>query len=141
MEARSPHGIGKFLASSKVLFFVSLFILIFFSVNLTKEVINRKDLQQDVDKLEAEINGLESRNKELSDLIGYFKSLDFVEEEARTKLNLRKPGENIIIVPEEAGVIAGTNQDYSTILEAEVEILSNAQKWWNYFFKIVYDAS
>ena len=135
MVSGNYQGIGKFLASSKVLFLISLFILIFFSVNLTKEIIDRKDLQGDIAKLEEEITGLESRNEELAGLIDYFKSLDFVENEARTKLNLRKPGEQIIIVPEEAAVISEASQSAATILGDQFAGLPNPTKWRNYFFK------
>ena len=139
MVQYNRKSVGRFLASSKILFFVSLFILIFFSVNLVKELINRKDLKEDISNLQAEINELESGNQELSSLINYFKSLDFVGNEARTKLNLRKPGEKIIIVPEEAEGLTEETDDYSNILKTEVDSLSNPQRWWNYFFKVAYN--
>jgi len=133
MASRGGKSIGSWLLSSKVLFFISLFILILFSFNLAKELINRKDLQNDIDKLQSEIDGLEGKNKELGNLIEYFKSLDFVENEARTKLNLRKPGEKIIIVPEE-GEAPGIQSNIQK-LSLENNTAANPQKWWNYFFE------
>ena len=109
-------------------------ILIFFSVNLVREIINRQDLQKEIDKLQADIDNIESRNDELGNLMEYFKSIDFVEEVARTKLNLRKPGENIIIVPEE-GDNTETDNQLSAFIKTDIKTLSNPQRWWSYFFK------
>lgn len=131
----SQRGLGKRILSSKVLLLISLFILIYFSVNLIKEVINRRDLQREVNKLQAEIDGLEGRNKELGSLIEYFKTMDFVEKEARLKLNLRKPGEHIIIVPEEKEEDTKPEGQVSSLIKAEIKTASNPQRWLNYFFE------
>ena len=127
-------GFGRQILSSKILLILSLVILIFFSTNLVKQVINRRDLQKEVSALEGEINRLQGRNQELDSLIGYF-----VEKEARTKLNLRKPGEQIIIVEEEPAEsrLTETVKDVPVdLVSGEIVILTNAEKWWNYFFKV-----
>jgi len=132
-------NLGKRLLSSKILLLVSLAILIFFSTNLIREIINRRDLQKDVSALEEEINRLEGRNQSLAGLIDYFESLDFVEKEARTKLNLRKPGEKIIIIAEEEASTATSkifSEDQSNLSISELKPLTNLDRWWNYFFKL-----
>ncbi len=128
-------NIGRQLLGSKILLGISILILVFFSFNLINEIINRRDLQNDISVLEDEINQLNNKNQELSSLIGYFESLDFVEEEARTKLNLRKPGEKIIIVNEEEN-IEETEKLFDTSLLTTDNIihLTNPERWWNYFF-------
>lgn len=124
--------------SSKWLLILSLLILVFFTVNLTRAIINRQDLLSDINVLQEEIDGLESRSQELVSLIEYFKTIDFVETEARTKLNLKKPGETIIIVPEEemAESEAGNKSAESILITAEVKDINNIHRWWNYFFGI-----
>lgn len=134
----NKQHLGKRLLSSKILLIVSLFILIFFSTNLIKEIINRRDLKGEVSSLQEEINRLESRNQDLSQLIGYFESLDFVEKEARTKLNLRKPGEQIIIVNEDNELEITNDNPVETITNFtadQIAISTNQERWWNYFFK------
>ena len=131
--------IGKRFISSKILLLLSVAILIFFSVNLVKEIVNRRDLKKEISALEGEINSLEGKNQELDGLISYFSSLDFIEKEARTKLNLRKPGEQIIIVPEtETAQQKAEEQSAATdnFLAQEDKGLANPQKWWDYFFRI-----
>lgn len=132
----SASSFGKRFLGSKILFLVSLFILIFFSVNLAREIINRRDLEKEVEQLKANMSGLAERNQELGGLIEYFKTTDFVEEEARTKLNLRKPGEHIIIVPEETKAGGQSDREPIANLSAgEIKTFSNPERWFNYFFK------
>jgi len=132
------NKLGKRIFSSKPLLIVSILVLIFFTVSLTKVIINRQDLIQDIDQLEQESQGLNSRNQELTQLIEYFKSIDFVETEARTKLNLRKPGEKILIVPgaEQTAAETDTGDKQSMLITAQSQDRSNLQKWWDYFFVV-----
>jgi cell division protein FtsB len=131
---------GNKIFYSKILLVLGVFILIFFSFNLAKEIINRRDLKKEIGSLQGEINNLEGKNKELADLIKYFESIDFVEKEARTKLNLRKPGEKIIIIPDSNSPTSSQIQSQKTLngLTDQMEVygLSNRQKWWNYFFAV-----
>lgn len=117
----------------------SLVILVFTSVQLVKELINKRELQNNIGELSVKVNELKQRNSDLSSMITYFQSLDFVEQEARTKLNFRKPGEKIIIV-------AGSMEDGNgqVVNEGEINLnteensivnkKTNPQKWWDYFF-------
>ena len=78
--------------------------------------------------LEQEIAKLENKNLELTELLGYLKSDDFVEQEAREKLNMRKSGERVMLVPKAenpetlAGPVSGA---------AEIK---NWRLWLGYFF-------
>ena len=118
---------------------LSVIILVFTSVQLVKELINKRELQSNINDLSVKVNELKQRNADLSSMISYFQSMDFVEQEARTKLNFRKPGEKIIIV---AGSME--NGDGKVVNEGEINLNSqensivnkktNPQKWWSYFF-------
>jgi len=131
--------LGKRILKSKILLIISLLVLLFFTVNLSREIINRRDLQGEISALQEKIDGLKSRNTELVGLIEYFKTPDFVETEARTKLNLKKPGETIIIVPE-PGELKDENKNITNepafITATVVKEISNPQKWWNYFLEV-----
>lgn len=127
----------KRILASKALFLVSLAILLFFSVNLVREIINRRDLEKEIGGITEEINALSGRNQELSGLIEYLKTPDFVEEVARTKLNLKKEGEKIIIVPEERDRVAGEQSQFAPVMQQRLTMDSrpNPVRWWQYFFK------
>lgn len=119
---------------SKALFLFSLFVLIFFTFNLTKEIINKRELQKEIGKFKTEIESLASGNQELSELIAKYQSLEFVESEARTKLSLKKTGENILIVPESGTEAANRLLTLADLENDYASRESNPQKWWQYFF-------
>ncbi|MCX6785560.1 MAG: septum formation initiator family protein [Candidatus Komeilibacteria bacterium] len=128
-------NLGRRFLSSKILLIASLFVLIFFSVNLAKEIINRRDLQQEINKYLVQLDDLNKSNQDLSGSIEYFKTMAFVENEARTKLNLKKPGEQIIIVPEEKTPgQAAANTSLVNGLADQTASQPNYLNWWNYFF-------
>jgi len=139
-----PVRKNKNWLSSKIIALVSFIILIFFGVNLTREFLAGEQLDENVDSLKDEMSGLESKNKELNDLIGYLNTTDFIEQEARSKLNLQKPGERIIIVPsstEAALPVTLTDNSVESVktdeksVDASIVVGSNPNRWLKYFFK------
>jgi len=112
-------------SKSFIIFLIIIFVLVI--VALGRESYRYFKVNQEIRDLEKRIEALEISNEELSRMQEYFQSEEFLEKEARLKLNLTKPGESLIIVKktEEA--------------EGEQEIaiakeISNIQKWWKYFF-------
>lgn len=129
-----PRDLKTRIINSKSLFIFCLFVLIFFTINLTKEIFNKRELQKEVNAFKKEIGGLEENNTKLTGLIEKLTSLDFVEEQARTKLNLKKDGENVLVVGEEqsrsqSGIITIGN------IAQTSGFGSNVNNWWNYFFQ------
>lgn len=122
------------LLNSKILLVVSLSIVVFFALNLSNEIISRRKLINEISKLKQQINGLESGNQELSGLISKLQSLGFVENEARTKLNLKKPGETIIIVSEQNNQDQTAENIFSEISPNMNDLKNNPYKWQVYFF-------
>lgn len=116
--------------SSKLFFLVGIIILIFISISLGKEVLRRQAVNADIGKLQSEVDALAARNAELADLITYLNSENWQEREARTKLNLQKPGETIVITSEN---INTSSQIEQTATAHAAPQLPNPQKWLNYF--------
>jgi len=86
------------------------------------------EIKREIKKLEEKINFLESDNKELESLIQYLQTEEFIEQEARAKLSLKKPGERVVAVPDNLEVKL---DDQSSQLEDEIP---NWRLWWQYFF-------
>jgi len=73
---------------------------------------------------------LEKLEKEHQELLGkkeYYESEEFIEQEARNRLNLGKPGETVVILPPNGG------QTEANVPEKAPE-LPNWQKWFRLFF-------
>lgn len=61
-----------------------------FAVPLTKNYRQKRVINREIKSLEAEVTQLEHKNSSLQQVLDYMQSDQFVEEEARTKLNYKK---------------------------------------------------
>lgn len=91
---------------------------------------------QEIRNLEKEVQSIERENQKLSDLIAFFQTETFKEKEAREKLGVVKPGEKVLVFPEnketEKNILEEKPQDKTEEDEGKI---TNYQKWWNFFFK------
>ena len=86
------------------------------------------DLSQRIHGLENDITLLQDQKEALSYGIEYYKTDSFREREARAKLGLQLPGENVIILPHaapEADVVAPK-------AEEPAKKLPNYRQWFNF---------
>ncbi len=77
-------------------------VVLYLLVVLVQTVKKNHDLDEQSASLRAEISMLESQKKELANNITYFTTDSFREREARAKLGLQKPGENVVIIAKSA---------------------------------------
>jgi predicted cobalt transporter CbtA len=70
---------------------------------------------------------LEKEHQELLEKKEYYQSEEFVEQEARNRLNLGKPGETVVILPPNVG-------ETEEITSTPTPELPNWQRWWRLFF-------
>ena len=84
-------------------------------------------LEDENSALRAEIERLQSRSEELSSAIGYLRTPEYKERQARSILNLQRPGEFVVALPEEKD--SGSAEG-----EAESGSGPRTRKWWLYFF-------
>lgn len=111
---------------------ILIIVIVLFSVKAVKEILNRRSINQELSGLDKQILDLQVKQQDLESLITYLQSPEFIEKEARTRLNLRKEGEKIIIIPNESTTKIQTLD--SQITTSTPEQLSNIQKWWHYIF-------
>ena len=134
--ARTPKpSPWRRLAGSKATLLVGSLVLLLIIVTFSREVYRRIELNSEIAGLEEQVTKLQQRQTELTNLLDYFKSPLFQEQEARKKLGLAKPGESIVIVPLESSSYANTNETAGSQKGESKEgtTLSNAQKWWRFF--------
>lgn len=132
MIIKKQNFLIKILHSQKFFALISLSIIILISLPLIKKVNKRSEINNKIQNLEKEINEFESANKNLTNLIAYLESNQFVEEHGRLNLGLKKPGESVVVMENKNN----TNLNADSLNSAENnKKLSNQQKWWNYFLK------
>ena len=140
----NKHSIKRLLGS-KVFLFAAVFILILLIISLGRESHRKHQLTKEINNLKSEIERLDGRNQQLANLMDYFKEESFLEKEARLKLNLKKPGEKVVILSDyfdsKANLDASTNSSHSIEVGGNIpqkitnEESANYWKWWEYFFQ------
>ena len=133
--------IDIFASKGSLLILGSLTLLLGYSV--MKESYRRHQVQVEIDSLKQEIIALENRNTGLTSIIGSFENPKNIELEAKRRLNLKKPGENVVVIlrdkdNESQNIVRGGNfvdegQDlgYSE-KETSARGAGNPLKWWRY---------
>ncbi len=111
------------------LFFICAFVVSFlFLFVFVRNYIEDYNIRREIASLEKEVSELKTKKLESLEVLEYVMSDDFVEEKARTELNLKKPGEQVLVVKN----IEKVEETFVGSLEEE-EDLNNIWKWWYYF--------
>lgn len=88
-------------------------------------------LRQEIEQLQEEVKHFETKKLESMELLQYVMSSTYVEDTARTELNMKKPGEHVVFIED----LGNSSQDSSksNIQAVDEQVLSNPLKWWYYF--------
>lgn len=81
-----------------VLIIVASFILL----GLGRQIADAVQAGKRLDTKADEVNKLQQQNQELKKKLTQVSSSDYVEQIAREKLNMAKPGETVVVVPDNA---------------------------------------
>ena len=140
MLKKTSGEFKKKFFSSRLLLFAALLVLIGVAISFSKVTYKRYQLRKEIERLKTQIENLEKRNQEFSSLVEYLKSESFLEKEAREKLNLKKEGEEVVVMPPKIGEDRETNQGeinekQATSTQEIPKTESNFLKWWRYFFR------
>lgn len=107
-----------------------IILVLFVGSSYIRAVIQKSEIQKEIDRLKAEKEKLEANNSDLSGLLDYFVSESYKEREMRLKLNMQKSGEKVIILsePEKNSVRSSAPN-----LDKDNSSFSNIKKWKEYF--------
>ena len=83
---------------------------------------------------EKEVAETIKRKESLEKEVAQKQSLEYLEREARDRLNLVKPGERIVILPPKEQVSGIRFQELGSEITVDQQI-PNWQKWWKLFFE------
>jgi cell division protein FtsB len=104
-------------------------VMIYTLFSLSKVVWRNYQIEKEMKTLKADIQLLEEENQRLTNLITYFKTDAYKEKEARQRLGYKKPGEEVILVPNI------DDKSYTTTETEATQPKKNYQLWWDFFFK------
>jgi len=128
-QLKKPNSfIYKLISNQRFLAIVGLVFLIIIIFPLAKTYSQRRLIEKEIEGIKAEISQFENQNQELKEIISYLESEQSLEEQARLSLNMKKPGEQVIVIEEKDMIAKGEKNKLS------FDTRSNFRKWWNYFF-------
>lgn len=135
---------------SRALLAVMLLVMAWFAGAFGKELYQRYQLQREIDKAREEVSNLQKDNDNLAAMIQSFQQTDTLELEARKRLNVQKPGEQVVIVvpgseddiaaqkdkntqqvQKPAAAVDDVTQDETT----EDALKRRAGEWWKFVFE------
>ena len=89
-------------------------------------------IRRDINKMQENEKKLTAKKSELLEVLKYTKSTSFIEEKARTDLNMSKIGEKVAII--NSGSSSSESYGQAEISMIKLDESPNYLKWWNYFF-------
>lgn len=114
----------------KIVLGIIILISLVMAYKLVSQIIEATKSGERLSQAVEAVYKLEAKNKELKKKLAQIKSPQFIEEIARNKLGLGKPGETVIIIPDEK--IKEVLQASASAKEAR---LPNPLGWLKVFFK------
>lgn len=109
--------------NNRALQWVILVVGIIIIVNLSRSLFDLLKKDEVIDKTKNRLEKVEQENNDLKDKLSEVQSKDFVEKQAREKLNLGKEGEVVVILPSISPPPP----------EEEKKVLANWEKWLELF--------
>ncbi|MDD2822532.1 MAG: septum formation initiator family protein [Candidatus Daviesbacteria bacterium] len=98
--------------------------------SLIKQVVDSLQAGGRVDTETQKVLSLQKQNSELKSKMKQVNSVEFIESQARDRLNFSRAGETVVIISQDE-----INKVLGTMIEKKEEIIPNWQGWLRLFFK------
>lgn len=113
---------------SRIVTWLLTAVFVFVLIGFVRVYLQKRQIDQEIAKLQDQTNKIKKDNEQLSYLIKYYNTPQYQEKQAREKLNLKKDGEVVVGLPDSTET---ASQDQTT---TSLSKSSNAKAWFNYFF-------
>ena len=131
MKPKRNRKKGRFL-TSQIFLITGLVIAGLVAFGYGRAYYQNYKVMQEIKQLEEEVGSLKTKKLESMEILEYVVSRDYVEDKARTELNMKEAGENVVFVDS----LAKNNPSQFLDLNKEAvdeSSLNNPMKWWYYF--------
>lgn len=113
----------------KIAFLGILVLLLGFFYSLGKQIYDSLEVSNRLDQETEQLVKLQQKNNELKKKLAEVGTINFIEQQARDKLNQARPNETVIIIPpQEIDKILGAQK------EKIAEVIPNWSAWLKLFF-------
>lgn len=122
------------------LVFISIVLFGFMLLSFYEAFMKKSALDSELEDMEEKVITLENDNQSLRQMIDYFKSSEFLSLSAKQKLGMKRPDEEVIIIPDQPTVAtlddSSNPPGVSSSEESAFSWKQNPARWWNYFFRV-----
>ena len=137
-QKQKSTWLKNFFKSQLLLCIFLLIILGLLIVPMISNLKKRSALDKEIQQLKTEVTRGENQTGEFKKMIEYLSSTQFVEEQARLNMNLKKQGENVVSI-KDMGIAKTTEQaqaEQQKVNEPEPPFSVKVQinHWLDYFF-------
>jgi len=98
-EKISTRFSGSLIKLSGYVFYLLLLIL---TISLSRNISKMRQISKEIQEKEEKVHKLEEEGKKLEKKLEEAQSNDYIEKQIRDKLGLAKPGEIVVVLPDEA---------------------------------------
>ena len=119
----------RFFSSQKFIAFAALVFFIIHAFHLAKSYSRRVAGEREIDAMREKIAQYEKDTSDLHEIIDYLSSPEGAEEQGRSSLNLKMPGEAVVVIDKTQNLNEDNKEGESS------EDCGNLKLWWNYFFE------
>jgi len=133
MKEKDNLTIYEKLVRSRIFFIFLIPISLALLIGIFQQFYYRYQVKKDLDKLDTEIANFNKQKEDLNNLLDYYKNESNLENEARVRLNLKKEGEEVVIILPTA-TSTEDNGAISKPSDYDISNLPNYKQWWYYFF-------
>lgn len=139
MAKRSNAKFVIDIFASKISLLILGVLTVWLGYSVVKEAYRKHLVRREIETLKQEILELERKNSDLSSILDSFGEPRTVELEARKRLNLKSPGEEVAVIlrdknDESQNIVRNyrDGNDEGGKDESEEKSLENPLKWWQY---------
>ena len=119
--------------------FFAVIILGFLSYSAYKEFSKKKEVESEIEILRQQAEKIKQENMSLEERIAYLGSQDYQKIQAKDKLDLQDPSENVVVITQDLDIPTQKTQELDIKNDNQntysAKKISNLLKWWNYFIK------
>ena len=134
MIEKRKSALAKFFTGQIFLTLVFLFILFLIVKPMITNIRQKQRINKEIKSLKMEIDRAEAKNSDFQKILNYLQSDEFVEEQARLNMGLKREGEKVLVVKtkHEKEPVAQPPQMPEAV--DKIKLVNNLNKWINYFF-------
>lgn len=130
MKHDQQSSVRRFFASRSFLIFV-IILLASFAFGFARAYFQDYKVRQEIRQLESEVKQLENKKIKSMEILNYVASDRYVEDTARTEMNLKKPGEHVLFIENDENTQGAERQFDQESTDGQN--ISNPLKWVYYF--------